>query len=489
MSRLYSSPSKRKVTPSFEMDQGTFKRKRRIYVTKKKIVDNTPLTHTHPLPQKQEEVEEAWHCKHIALPVDLQDLQIDLDRSDVKALLHSIFPATLNVAEARNRSNMIFQFEKLPSPPWPLTIGGIPVTLLGGDTFGRTFLFPKETLGNLKVAICSAHEIGTQISDCQLRILAQEVQCYFQNHLPGVELVEILFSNAYSFYVVLDDGIKIPDILIKLPGKITNRPVYYLNDQDLHRPMWADLPAKRHMMLQPALGIPDDTPYDIIRPGIMICSKLFKEHAHPAFFSTTSGVFVQNAAGETFMTGASHGIGESNNVFQPKNPDIAVGYAAINIPHTDIILVRLKKGLLFDLETFEEEGGTTPKFTRLANSSDNKNLLFTNLNSPFTGRMDGVVIGKSVKIKGSGTAYIVYDWSYSGQVEDNSTVQAPADGVCGSAIWDDNGIVLGFYHYYIKEGRWAGFSASVSASELTEVGYTLAQPGGKLLEALELGQK
>ncbi|KAJ5885475.1 hypothetical protein N7495_009985 [Penicillium taxi] len=101
------------------------------------------------------------------------------------------------------------------------------------------------------------------------------------------------------------------------------------------------------------------------------------------------------------------------------------------------------------------------------------------LNSPFTGNMDVVVVGKSIRYEGPRTRFIVFDWSYSGQVEDNIMAQTPADGVRGTAIWDDNGVVSGFYHFYTKEGRWAGFSASISASELSEMECTLVQPYGQ----------
>ncbi len=49
----------------------------------------------------------------------------------------------------------------------------------------------------------------------------------------------------------------------------------------------------------------------------------------------------------------------------------------------------------------------------------------------------------------------------------------PADGTCGSAIWDDEGVILGFYHYHINSEEFAGFSVSVSAAEVVNVEYRL----------------
>lgn len=50
----------------------------------------------------------------------------------------------------------------------------------------------------------------------------------------------------------------------------------------------------------------------------------------------------------------------------------------------------------------------------------------------------------------------------------------PPDGTCGSAIWDHDGTILGFYHYYIADGPYAGFACFVSASEVVDAGYHLA---------------
>lgn len=70
---------------------------------------------------------------------------------------------------------------------------------------------------------------------------------------------------------------------------------------------------------------------------------------------------------------------------------------------------------------------------------------------------------------------MVYNWMYTGQVEGaGNGIAQPPDGTCGSPIWDDDGIVIGFFRYHIIEGQWAGFCASVSASEVVDAGYRLA---------------
>ncbi|KAH8158377.1 hypothetical protein CIB48_g9873 [Xylaria polymorpha] len=208
--------------------------------------------------------------------------------------------------------------------------------------------------------------------------------------------------------------------------------------------------------------------------------KILKEHGHPAVFSTTSGILVQNNSGTRLMTAASHGIADDRNVWQGEGDysSRSIGEAVLEISCTDICLVKLKNDIMFVNETFENTSGDSPNFTRLATSEDRfiSNQWF--LNSPYTGNMEATIVAKSVRMPSThptedNLRYFIYNWSYMGQMEGNEDRVRPPDGTCGSVIWDDNGVITGFYHYYIETGRWEGFSVSVSASELVKAGYTL----------------
>ncbi|RYO96512.1 hypothetical protein DL764_007458 [Monosporascus ibericus] len=388
----------------------------------------------------------------------------------------------MNVAEARYRSHLLFQVKELPSSPWPLTIGGVPITILDEQGRGRPLMFPRQNLGNLTISICrDGYGDVRVLSDTVLRKLAVAVNAEFQKNLPSVRIIELMFTCERTFYVVVDDHIKIGAIRGSLPGRISNCPVGYLNNKELHRPLWADLPARPQVEPQPKIDIIDNTAYDILRPGVMICSKLLKEHSHPAVFSTTSGVLVQNSEGGSFMTGASHGIGDLGTVWQANRSDKVIGKAVVEISFTDISLLELSKDVMFANTTFENSSGATPNWSRLVNSDDMLNWSICYLNSPYTGNMEGVIVMKSVKLEASThptqdkLQYVAYNWSFMGQQEGNDGKAQPPDGTCGSVIWDDGGVILGFYHYSIAEGPWAGFSPSVSASEVVEAGYTLAK--------------
>ncbi|KAJ9150222.1 hypothetical protein NKR23_g3797 [Pleurostoma richardsiae] len=496
------SSKKRKITPSFEQSASKHSL---ILSTPKKSLSSIDLgveiptqpffapkrlfprgvatvvhqyTHSHPAPSEREEENEGWHNKHILLPFDLRDPNVDILAKDVTSILRNIFPGTLSISEGRHRSQVSFEVSELPTTPWPLTIGGLPFTI-GDQNQGRALIFPRLNLGNFSISICQQGYDVNGSCDKVLRNLAADVNAQFQVNLPGIPIVELMFTSARTLYIIVEDHININARRRELPGKIAGYPVGYLNDKQLHRPLWADLSAKQQIQPQPIRGIVDNTAYDILRPGVMISSRLLKEHAHPEVFSSTSGVLVENRVGDRFMTGASHGIGRF--VWQAGQAEKIIAEAVVEIPFTDISLLALGEDVTFVNETFENANGAVPSFTRLVTSEDTFEWGISNLNGPYTGSMESCTVAKSVKFERPShptqdrLKYVVYSWAYTGQEEGNDDKVRPPDGTCGSVIRDDDGLVLGFYHYYIEKGPWAGFSASVSASEVVEAGYRLAK--------------
>ncbi|KAK3321753.1 hypothetical protein B0H66DRAFT_618848 [Apodospora peruviana] len=330
------------------------------------------IAHTHahpsPAPWKQADKDAIWHNKHVLLPYNFQNLEVGIHSEEMQKLFCSIFPGTFNVTEARSRSHLIFQVDRLPSSPWPVTVGGVPITLIPEHgEHGRPLMLPRQILGNPGISICSeANYINAvEFSDNLLRQMATDVDASFIKHAPkGVRMVELMYKCERTFYVVLEDHVDIPAMGPKLPAKIANRFVGYIHNKELRRPSWVDLPAKREIQPQPIAGvINDNTTYDILRPGVLIRSKMLRDHAHPAVFSTKSGVLVQNVAGDTFMTAALHGIGEGETVWQGNRSDRTIGEAVVEISFTDVSLVKLKNDVVYINRTFETDAGTVPEFS------------------------------------------------------------------------------------------------------------------------------
>ncbi|KAI1304708.1 hypothetical protein F5Y03DRAFT_406721 [Xylaria venustula] len=436
-----------------------------------------------PSPQWHEDAKESWQeRRRILLPFDLRDLSITIYQDEVRELLYHIFPETTNVSEARWRSHLIFQVDTLPKSPSPLTIGGVPFTILSQDDNGRALIFPRQILGNFRISICQQGHKFDEFSDRTLRDLGTGVHAWFKQNLPETRIVEVMLTSERTVYVVLEDHADILSVRTALPGRIAGFPVGYLTNCELRRPLWANYPARRQFERQPISDAMDDTEYEILRPGVFISSQMVDEYGQPVVSSITSGILVQNNSGSHFMTAASHGIGGDGCIWQGVDTGKLIGETAFELSFTDISLVNLRNNTAFVNETSEMISGQSPKFSRLAASEDK--VIFNNhcfLNSPYTGNMEGSIVSKSVKLETSmHTAEdelrcVIYNWCYMGQIEGNQNHVRPPDSTCGSAVWDDDGIITGFHHYYIQEGPWSGFSVSVSASELVEAGYTLAK--------------
>ncbi|EXJ86770.1 hypothetical protein A1O3_03724 [Capronia epimyces CBS 606.96] len=394
-----------------------------------------------PSPAKKDE---TWHTQHILLPYDLRDPKVRLDSPEVQTLLRNIFPKCENIAEPRFRSHLIFQVEELPSAPWPLTIGGLPFTFIEPNINNHGLIFPRWKFANFTISVrpdFNLTSLSTNLSGTDLCDLARSTNAEIQKRLPGIHLIELIFAASHAFYVVLADNVNINPILVKLPGKIANCPVSYLNIRDLNRPAYVDLPAKRQVNPAPLNQVVDATAYNTLRPGVMINSVVLKEHGHPATFSTTSGVFVKNSVGNRFMTVASHGVGQ--NIWQPHRPHRTVGKPVVEIPSTDISLVQLEAGVPFAAETFEDADGVIPRFSRFVAPNEAVEFNRIHLNSPFTGHVEGNVVAQSAKLQSQSSHptenrlkdnYVLYQWHILGQGHGSGQHTTPPDGTCGSAI-------------------------------------------------------
>lgn len=398
-------------------------------------------------------------------------------------MLYNIFPGTRNVCPGRNRSFLSFQLEDLPQSPWPLTVGGLPITISAGMK-GKGPLFPKQRLSPSKINICQDFAGRDIASPTVLLELTKRTNEEFKKAVPHVRLIELMRATDGSLYAVVD----VPNlgaVFNSLPAKIANNFVGYMQDHEIRRPEWANRPAKRDIAPQPTQETIDDTLYDTLRPGVIVCSRTLKDRADPARFSTTSGVMVEgNQSGSRFMTAASHGIGREE-IWQVgrSGEGRAIGEAVQEISFTDVSLVQLKQGINFENETFENSDGQSPHFTRLfgEDQGDTKVDGICYLDSPYTGAMEGVVVMTSVKPERSTHSveheidYILYSWLYTHQEEDAIDNFRPPNGTRGTTIWNDDGVILGFYHYYLQGGPWAGYSVMVNAMEVLKAGYHLAK--------------
>ncbi|KFA63053.1 hypothetical protein S40285_06402 [Stachybotrys chlorohalonatus IBT 40285] len=339
------------------------------------------------------------------------------------------------------------------------------------------------SLGNLSVPICAQYDGRNGFLPNKIfRQLAADTNGIFHERFPMIRVREIMHTVANHFVVILSNDSK-GELLI-LPGKIAQCPAMHILEKEIPRPAWTERKAKRVIEPNTDLGVIDDTAYDTLRPGVLIRSRVNTGHVHPAQYLTNSGVMVKNSAGDVFMTGASHGIGEDERVFETlstgENRDI--GKAVHELSFTDIVIVKLENNTNFNNELFEDTLGVKPPINRLFGELETDQMVgipAVYLNPPFSGNIDGIVVACSITLPAlppvsrteQELKYVMYSWSWMGQVGGRQVELS--DGVCGTPILEANGIVLGLFHFYITTGGWAGFAASVSADELVRAGYIL----------------
>ncbi|KAM0494381.1 hypothetical protein ACHAQF_004669 [Verticillium nonalfalfae] len=355
---------------------------------------------------------------------------------------------------------------------------------------GKDVMFPKTTTGNMSIRICEDIDARFMSFKTQaFRSLADTATRAILTCVPELAVIEFILDAERKFHVVLEDSVDVKSIWARLPGRIAKCWTMYLFEKDLCRPDMRDRKALRQKMPNAEQSIVDDTAYDVLRPGVLISIFAFDDASRRDFYSTSSGVLVKNGADDKFMTGASHGIAETETVHQTlsSGDQRVVGRAVAELSFTDISLIQLQPQVEFVNEAFEQEGEPVPPFTTLLGEDMNDEIDMMQsvfFNSPQTGAMEGLVMAKGWKIHNRGSEkthpreaeleYVVYDWVYLGQNESPPNVSIIPDGSRGSAIWDDLGRIIGFFHYHLTVGSFKGFYTSVSADEVVKAGYRLA---------------
>jgi hypothetical protein len=295
-----------------------------------------------------------------------------------------------------------------------------------------------------------------------------------------VEIIFELLRN--SLYVVLEDDVNIESLQDKLPMSISGSLVYgcalsilYLGRAHLGRP-------KPDAHCQPlAKDEVDTTAYAQLRPGMLLHTNLAET---ASLCWRTAGVVAEDLQGLGVLI--SCGLRGSKRIWQGNDESFYAGEVVSNIPGTSVVLIQIDKRERdmpayppLTNQVFELMSGAAPKLKRHRSSGDRLVHRIGYLNSSFTGNMEVTVVGHSVQFQRvddedpEKPRLVVCDWLYTGQVEGNAHKMTPPGGTTGSAIWDDEGVVLGFWDCYIPIGLFAGMANAVSASELSDMGIHL----------------
>ncbi|KAK0735128.1 hypothetical protein B0T26DRAFT_737567 [Lasiosphaeria miniovina] len=150
-----------------------------------------------------------------------------------------------------------------------------------------------------------------------------------------------------------------------------------------------------------------------------------------------------------------------------------IGKLIIEVSHTDMALVELRDTESFSNVTFCNNEMPEPiPLRRLAEAESLGMQTKIALDSPDTGFIDG----KLIHMLEPEQSWIFTTWSYMGQ---GSAATLP-EGMCGSAIWTEDGDVVGFFRYAPKEGEMKDWCAGIAADELIKRGFSLVDTTQRL---------
>ena len=406
-----------------------------------------------------ESQEDLCQTKKIDLPYSLVDNgratgPPNGDFSD----LFKLFPAIRSVDILP--PSLVFRVDNLPSKPWPLSVGGLPTHF---TTSEHSDPFAKGSIGRGPKALT---QINLKEVDFSYQVLRQALT-EFEN--LKINFREMIWFGGF-WKIIIKGSLQIQS----LPSFIGSSPAFYRTESEEPEP---DPAALRQ---RPPQGTNfDDSNYAInsdalLRPGIMVSSSLFTitkpdGSTQRTFNSTTSGILVADQLGELFITVASHGFENDGLVWHPDpRTGQVIGRIQRSIPGADISLVKLNTGLRYVNETFgsnNQPNGTRLKELTPTHPPHLRVYDQVNMNNPFSGSAEGVVMGLGAKVIVEGQqGYVMHQWHHF------ENGDQPVDGSCGSPVVTSKAGVVGLFRY-----KQVGSSVCIAVSALTlrENGYEI----------------
>ncbi|KAJ6026978.1 hypothetical protein N7460_011795 [Penicillium canescens] len=359
---------------------------------------------------------------------------------------------------------LVYLFTELPPRPWPKMIAGVPCYFTS-DPNDRGPLLP--IFRRSRSAITISPSIDLRDNEAAVGLIFDLTRDFFVN--ARISITEIQFWG-HLVIIVLESNAGGDEVLRAVPRSIATCQCFYLFESEIGRP--TTLLAKR--IKEASLGTIDESHYDTLRPGIILSSGLNDKGEE---MRTSSGVLLRNQQGIEFITAASHGFTSSGQVYHPNSLGQPIGEFIMEISHTDIALIRLNEGVNFVNETFENSVYPSPSFTlqpfiRAAETRLGDPVFF---DSPFSGLVMGTKMAHSLQRipiddpLEPKQIWIRCSWDYIGQDSNRDMVE----GVCGSALWNVDHRVLGFFRYALTEGIFRDYCLSVAADHLIEEGYAV----------------
>lgn len=207
------------------------------------------------------------------------------------------------------------------------------------------------------------------------------------------------------------------------------------------------------------------------------------------FQATTTGVLIKDSVGNEFMTVATHGFpGECGTDVSHALPTSGrkIGEVIYKVSHTGIGVVKLEPHEKFVNMSFESDYITEPvRLKQLVQADKLKSGDLVVLDSPDTGCIHGTFQAQAYERVPTDDPnvpeqqqWVRATWYYMGQ-DFGTNLQA---GMCGSAIWTEEGDVVGFFRYAPEGGMMGDWCVATVADELINRGFALVDTSGREIQ-------
>jgi hypothetical protein len=370
-------------------------------------------------------------------------------------VLQNLFPTTYSVS--LHGLFLIIRVRTLPPKPWPLSVAGLPFYITTNEwnypwvrgEYGRG----GRILEDLNAQRCVTDEIFDAVTS------------YFDSHTDA-KITAIRWSIG-SWRITVPDG----TLLQKLPMVVARTPCGYVFESQIQRPV-----ETAYRLNEPSLNTYGDSAYTNPRPSIVQSSSRFGGTASLPVrgkLLATSGVLVKDCRGNEYTTVAGRGypLGE-DRVYHSSSNSIAIADIERCLGHSDIALTRLRPGFSHQNESFKNTTKSrSSALRRIRSPFKLKCPEFLYMDNPFTGYAEGLWIAtERLRVPSvPALTWLRREWMWMGQ----GLVEEPAEGSCGSPVWDEDGNLVLFFRFVISEGPESGQAVGVAATELQKFGIDL----------------
>ncbi|KAM0429745.1 hypothetical protein ACHAPT_006351 [Fusarium lateritium] len=413
-------------------------------------------------------------ARHITLPFDLRRDPTAMSNDENRELLSMIFPDTTGVGG--DGFFLYIYVSRMPPKPWPKTIAGLPLILAPSPG-------PEHSpIPTGRLVRGRNGEIAEQMNGRDMEPWTPLFEAVRDHFIAlDISITQVIYWGNF-LTIVLEHR---DTDMTKLPWRAARISCQYLYDDEMGTPRWPQ--ARRQT--DPTPGHPDQNQYTTLQPGLRITSGYLP--GRPGMFqATTTGVLVKDTVGNEFMTVAAHGFtGECGAGINHALPTGGrrIGQLIYEVSHTDIALVKLEPHEKFANVSFESEYIAEPLHLKQLIKVDKLkqgDLVF--LDSPDTGCLEGTLQGRAYQrvptddpnVPQQRWAFVT--WFYMGQ---DSGINLPP-GMCGSAIWNEDGDVVGFFRYAPAGGGTGimkDWCAATAADELINRGFSLVDTSNQEL--------